>query len=465
MAKSLSHGTTSSVKEVALNDALSRLSIFSSSGSIQKIISALGAKANLHLVGGTVRDFLLGFDACDLDLATILKPEDVISGLTAQGIRVIETGIIHGTVTALVDEQSIEITTFRKPSAREKSQYSQTIQEDLEGRDFTINALAFDVTGLKLIDPFGGLEDLKNNILRAVANPPDRIAEDPLRIMRMFRFGQAAGRVVDDDTLAAASELAHMLEKVSVERIRVELEKILVSEFPANAIRSMAEEGVLSYVLPELLPSIGFEQNDFHTEDVFEHTLTVVENAPPELRLRLAALFHDIGKPESFSVDEEGRRHFYSHEEIGYRITKTVMKRLRFSNDDIDAVGVLVRLHMRPMDCGPAGVRRLIRDLGPLFDDWKKLKTADAPPIMDRQDFDERFTRFEEMVSSEKVRLEKIGKKLINVTGEDLKAIGVQPGPGMGKILKALENLVLDNPDLNTRECLLENASRLKQTL
>jgi tRNA nucleotidyltransferase (CCA-adding enzyme) len=463
MAKSRSLGITSYHKEVVLDKALEHLTNISLSKVIQKIDSSLNPDSKLHIVGGTVRDSLLNIDNCDFDLATVLPPQEVIRRLESHKIRVIETGITHGTVTALVDDIPLEITTFRKPGKREKSEFSASIETDLSGRDFTINAIAFDVKDKKIIDPFNGVSDLQNNLIKCVGDPNMRFTEDPLRVMRLMRLGPAQGREIDKETQNAALAISKSITKVSIERVRSELELILISEYPANTLRLMAQFGILELIIPELMPSIGFEQNDFHTQDVFEHILTVVQNSPSELRLRLAALFHDIGKPESLSVDENGRRHFYLHEEIGFHKTKTIMKRLKFSNDEIHAVSELVRLHMRPMDCGPAGVRRLLRDLGDYFEDWKKLKTADAPPVMSEQEYNERFGKFESMVASEKERLSKIGKKLLTISGEDLIAIGVKPGPGMGKILKTLENMVLDNPDINNKEKLLEIASSLKE--
>jgi len=461
MAKSRSLGTTSSLSGAALDDAKKSLVSISNSKTISTINKALGSSADLHLVGGTVRDVLLGAKQCDLDVATILKAEEVIEKLKGSDVKVIATGVTHGTVTAVVDTVPVEITTFRKPSAREESLFSKTIQEDLHGRDFTINAIAFSIAKSEIIDPLGGLADLQNAILKSVGKAEDRFSEDPLRILRMIRFGQAAGRKVDSNMLLAVKSSKVLLKRISIERIRSEFEKILMSSRVKDGLRALAQLELLEFILPELIESIGFEQNRFHTQDVFEHTLTVVENSPLDLKLRLAAVFHDIGKPQSLSVDEKGDRHFYLHEEIGCKIAKSAMKRLRFSNEYIDDVSQLVKLHMRPMDCGPSGVRRLIRDLGPLFDDWKKLKGADAPPVMGREEYEERLANFESLVSSETERLAKIGRRLLTVTGEDLIALGIPAGPGLGKIIKELENMVLENPDLNTKEILLENAKRL----
>lgn len=434
---------------------------YATSRIVAPIAQALGGSSKLALVGGTVRDLLLGLEPRDLDLATVLKPEEVASRLSAIGIRVIPTGIEHGTVTALSEGAPVEITTFRMPGPRSGARYSDSIEQDLAGRDFTINSIAFSIAEGVLVDPYGGVDDLSQRLVRAVGDPRERFEEDPLRVLRMVRFGPAHGWRVEPLTHGAGADRATLLSTVSVERIKSELEQILMSSDPSSGIAAIKELGALAIVLPEALSSIGFEQNEFHTEDVFEHTLSVLRRAAPDRLVRLAALFHDLGKPASLSIGEQGRRHFYQHEMISERLCEQAMTRLRFSHDDIAAVRLLVRLHMRPLDCGPAGIRRLIRDLGEQMDRWRCLKYADAPPKMAAAEFEQQMAAFDTMVRTELAKAVGSPFKSLALNGDDLKGMGVAPGPGLGEILRELHELVIETPELNTKERLRAEALRI----
>lgn len=460
MGEFRSPGTTSS--SVDRERGLAILRARAETPALKKILSLLGSDADLHIVGGVVRESLAGDLQTDLDLATKLPPDEVRARLAKGGVRVIETGIAHGTVTALLDDETIEITTFRVAGARSGSAFAKTIETDLRGRDFTINAVAFSLQTAELVDPLGGLADLIANLLRAVGDAASRFAEDPLRILRMVRFGPAAGRLLDPATRVAAQQAAASLSSVSRERIRVELEKILLGSHVGDGLRALRDLGLLQYTVPELVEGVGLEQNEFHVEDVFSHTVTVVENAPAKLRLRLAALFHDIGKPRTLSTDVSGNRHFYNHEKVGYEICKERMEHLRFSHDETQAVSELVRLHMRPLDCGPAGVRRLMRDLGDLLEDWKDLKRADSPPVLERDAFEERLRAFETLLQSERDRLQRKNFRILAINGDDLIAAGFQPGRELGAVLKALDELVIEDPDLNERAVLLARAAAMR---
>ncbi|MCB0333703.1 MAG: CCA tRNA nucleotidyltransferase [Bdellovibrionales bacterium] len=436
------------------------LSSVVSSKAISEICEALGDDAQLHLVGGVVRDALCGISQCDIDLATVLRPGEVSQGAVDSGLRVIETGISHGTVTILVDNTSVELTTFRVPGPREGGAFSETILEDLSGRDFTINAIAFSVDHQEFIDPFGGIQDLKDGLLRAVGNPEERFLEDPLRILRMIRFGAAAGRKTEPSTFQAGKKLVGEIASVSPERIREELVSILLRDHVRVAFEQMHEIGLLSCILPELEACVGFDQNEYHSEDVFHHTLTVVERAPREKLLRLAALFHDIGKPDSLTIGEDGRRHFFKHEIYGEEIAKRSLLRLHFSKREVKEVCLLVRQHMRPLDCGPSGLRRIMRDLGEFFDEWLKLKRADKSPAFTEEEFQAQFNAFLAMLQAERARTSEPEYGKLAVNGCDLQQIGVPPGPQLGEVLRVLEEEVIENPSSNTQETLLEIARR-----
>ena len=458
MATSRNPGKPSSPCVIDRTSALNALKKISSAAPIREIQRALGSQAGLHLVGGTVRDALIGTTSQDIDLAAALSAPEIAERLTAARIRVVETGLKHGTVMAVFPEYNAEVTTFR---AGRGGKPQLTIEDDLAGRDFTINALAYDLAQGKLIDPWQGAADLEQNYLRAVGRAADRLNEDPLRLMRIFRFGPAWGRTIDPELMQAAKELAPRIQEISPERVRVELEKILVSARPAETLRLMLQAGILQHILPELMPGVGFEQNEFHIHDVFEHILWVLERCRPDLTLRLTALFHDAGKPASFSVGDDGRRHFFKHELISAEMSQTRMEALKFSNDQVRDVATLVRYHMRPVSCGPAGARRLIRDLGPLFGLWREFKYADAPPVIDDAAVHAELAKFDAMIAEEQARLAKTGGFKLAINGDDLIALGVQPGVFLGSVLKSLEELVMDDPAKNTREDLLRAAGAL----
>lgn len=278
---------------------------------IRSLLGALGEDAALHLVGGALRDLYLGNKPKDLDFATRFRPEEVITRLEASGIKWVQIGIRRGTVAAVIDGESYEITTFRNPL--KETEYTDNITDDLPARDFTINAIALCLSSGQIIDPFDGIVDLKLSRLKAVGDPTRRFTEDPHRILRMVRFGICQGRSIDAETELAAQALVKELRGISLERVREELVKILISHHAGNALRYMLNLGILEQVLPELLPTVGLSQNKWHVYDVFTHITTVIDHCPQDKIIRLAALLHDIGKPRCVSDDESGR-HFYQHE-------------------------------------------------------------------------------------------------------------------------------------------------------
>lgn len=452
-------GSTSSNRLLSRATVEEQLRALASREPLRTLIIAL-SPAQLYLVGGTVRDAFIDRHDTDLDVATDLDAETIQQRCVARGIRTIDTGIQHGTVLAVVHDQHIEITTFRHPSTRDQQHTAHDIHTDLSGRDFTINAIAFDLATGTSIDPFDGIGDISRGVVRAVGDPAARLSEDPLRILRMVRFGAAQGRQVDPTTFAAGQGLVERLKAVSVERIKSELDEILMSPAPHLGVRMLLDLGALPYTIPELLPAVGFEQNRFHIHDVFEHTLWVLERTPPDRILRWAAVFHDIGKPHTLSVDSAGNRHFYQHEVVSEKQSRARMHALRFSRDDTDRISSIVRHHMRPLDCGAAGVRRLIRDLGDELPRWRAFKVADSPPTMPDQEFKEIAEGFDILLGIENARrvLPSYGK--LAVSGADIIALGVSPGPAIGRILKELEELVIEDPSRNEREILLEEAKR-----
>ncbi|RMD86101.1 MAG: HD domain-containing protein [Candidatus Dadabacteria bacterium] len=446
---------------LTLSEASEKLCLLAKSSPVQRIADALGDKSRLHIVGGSVRETLLGKTHGDLDLACRVKPDQVLDRLNKAGIHCVPTGIEHGTVIAVIDGTNVEITTFRAPGSRYvgKQRYSNDILTDLQGRDFTINAIAYSIADNKIIDPLSGYDDLTKGVVKAVMSPRERFHEDPLRMMRMVRFGPVENRKIDDATYDTAKAYYNLIEKVSWERIRDEFIKIILSDYPAEGLEALKDLKILNIILPEIVPSYGFEQNEYHLYDVFEHTLKVIENTPQNLTQRITALFHDIGKPYTLSVGEDGRRHFYKHEIVGTDLAKKAMKRLKFPNKQIKDVTTLVRHHMRPIECGPAGLRRLYRDLGELFDTWLEFKRADALGAkMDEEEFNKRLRTFYELIDEEERRRQEENYLKLAVNGHDLIELGYKEGKKLGKALKKLEEAVLDDPSLNERETLLSLA-------
>lgn len=465
MVKSRTHGEPSLRRSLlAVEDSTRLLSAIAHSKTITPVKKALGSETPLFLVGGLVRDAMFGDEPLDIDATTPLPVEEALLRCRSAGLRTVETGVRHGTILVVVDDVHVEITSFRKPSDRNNHILAGSIEEDLSGRDFTINAIAFDITTGRLVDPFSGIDDLRNGQLRAVGNPEHRFREDPLRLLRMVRFGAASSRSVDPATYSAAARLAPLLATVSPERIKSELDKVLMLDGPSG-FRQMLDLGLLPYTVPELLPAVGFQQNEFHIHDVFEHTLWVLERCPPDLTLRWSAVFHDVGKPHTLSTDEAGRRHFYKHENVSEVQSLERMDALRFSNDDRKSISTIVRHHMRPVDCGPSGVRRILRDLGEDFERWYLFKFADATPILPQEQVDEAMRRFRILVDEEIERKRRSNEDRLVIDGHDIMALGIPAGPRLGRILAGLQELVIENPQNNTRENLLRKAAEINATL
>jgi tRNA nucleotidyltransferase (CCA-adding enzyme) len=442
------------------HEAEAALCKIAASSSLHTLFDTL-KPAQLFLVGGSVRNAFFDDSLTDLDLATDLTPQLIRERCVARGLRVIETGIEHGTVLVVLNETHIELTTFRVPADRTTQINAHDITTDLSGRDFTINAIAFCLSTKTLIDPFNGIKDLESLELRAVGDPQTRFNEDPLRILRMIRFGPAQGRSVDRNTLEAATATAPRLEAVSVERIKQELEKILMSPCPAAGVIALRDIEALVWTIPELQPAVGFEQNRYHIHDVFDHTMAVLDRAPHNPILRWAALFHDIGKPYTLSVDDSGERHFYLHELSSTELSWKRMEHLKFSHEEMKRISAIVRHHMRPLNCGPAGVRRLIRDLGDDLELWRTFKDADSSPTVALDETTKTAQAFDALLEAERRKMATPSYGKLAVNGDDLKALGVAPGPLMGRILKQLEEVIIDDPQKNSREALFKLAKKL----
>jgi len=324
---------------------------------------------NVYLVGGAVRDLLLGLKPKDYDFTTPIHPNDVCEKLKKYGYKIIPTGIKYGTITVIIDGMSIEITTFRKDlkyidgRRPEIISFSKTLKEDLERRDFTINAMAIDNQG-KIIDYFNGINDLNNKFIQCVGETKVRIQEDKLRILRAIRFASRYGFILSQNIIQELEFTS--IESLSNERIRMELNKILTSPNPSNWIEIMDNCGLLEQILPELSLCRDFKQNNpHHDKDIFEHTMSVLDNVHPKLELRLAALFHDIGKINTYTEDENNIGHFYQHHKESSNICKNIMSRLKYSNKEIEYVSELVYWHMTKLEnINQKSMKRFINKIG-----------------------------------------------------------------------------------------------------
>jgi tRNA nucleotidyltransferase (CCA-adding enzyme) len=416
------------------------------------------AGADLWLVGGCLRDLSLNREPLDWDFATNLTPENTAGLCRSLGCQVYMTGLRHGTVTAVYQNEAFEITTFREDGPYgdhrhpDYVRFSENITDDLGRRDFTVNAMAYSPSR-GWLDPFGGLNDLNDRVIRTVGNPLGRFGEDALRILRGIRFSSQFGFRVDPETMAAMCRLGPDLERISKERIQYELNRILLSERLGSGFRLLASLDLLQWIVPEFVPCVGFDQSSRHHHlDVFEHSLSVAERCPADLITRLAALFHDIGKPACFTRDGEGKGHFYGHERLGANMAEQIMRRLKYDRTSIRAVRSLILHHMAHLSApGEAYVKKLLVLLGEdgmerLFEMQKADLLASRPP----HDFSS-IERLKARISRIAADGDPLTLKDLAVNGHDLVEWNVAPRERSG-ILRRLLEFVYENPDLNSRE-------------
>lgn len=427
---------------------------------IIKTLQEAGFEA--YAVGGCVRDSLLGRVPDDWDITTSAKPQQV----KALFSRTVDTGIAHGTVTVLQGRSGYEVTTYRIDGAYEDGRhprdvtFTASLAEDLKRRDFTVNAMAYNEEE-GLVDLFGGRADMERRALRCVGNPRERFGEDALRMMRAVRFSAQLDYAIEEDTMEAIRALSGTLSKISAERIRTELVKLLLSGHPER-FRTCYETGMTAVFLPEFDRMMETGQNNpHHCYSVGEHALCALRRIRPDQALRLAALLHDVGKPETESMDESGVNHFYGHAAKGAELTRKIMRRLKFDNDTADRVVRLVREHDRKIGLSPAQMRRTVNCVGEdLFPDLFDLKEADLLAQSDylRGEKQEELMRLRALYEKVKEEGDCLSLKGLAVTGRDLIGIGATPGPGLGALLQDLLGIVLENPSCNNRETLLEYA-------
>jgi len=426
-------------------------------------LNACGFEA--YAVGGCVRDSILGRVPDDWDITTSAKPEEVkrLFG------RTVDTGLVHGTVTVLVGETGYEVTTYRIDGEYEDARHPSSVkftgslEEDLKRRDFTINAMAYSAQD-GLIDLFGGMEDLQKHVIRCVGDPRLRFEEDALRVLRAVRFAAQLGFVVEEETKGAIRELAGTLKVISAERIQVEIVKMLVSQRP-QMWEMVWEMGITKAIMPEFDLMMETEQNTpHHMYNVGVHTLQVMEHVRGDKVLRLAALLHDVGKPKMRTTDENGRDHFKRHAKAGKEIAGVIMKRLKFDNDTTNKVLKLIYWHDLRPKAEAAAIRRAMYHVGvDLFPLLLELQNADTmgKSMYRRQEklqlIDYMKQMYEEIMAKEQC----VSLKDLTLTGSDLLDMGMKPGPRIGEVLHTALYEVLEHPEHNNKEYLIQFAKSL----
>ena len=427
-----------------------------------------------YLVGGCVRDLLIGKAPKDWDVTTNAKPE-AIAGLFEETFQNNDFGTV-GVVNETEDPRLkvVEVTPYRTESAYsdarrpDKVTFSDSLEDDLQRRDFTINAIAYRVSRETIVDRFDGIADIGKKCIRAVGAPTERFAEDALRMMRAVRLAVELNFVIDADTMSAIVENADNLSRISKERIRDELIRILESDNPMQGIILCEKLGLLKHIAPDLLRGIGVEQNQAHAYHVYEHLLRTLQHAADKkwpFHVRIAALFHDVAKPETRRWSEEKKNWtFYGHEVVGARVTRKTLTVLKFPRETVELVSNLVRWHMffsDPDTVTLSAVRRTIQNIGKEhIEELLNLRVCDRIGTGRPKEQPFRFRKYKAMV--EQALRDPISVKMLKINGERIMEVAREtPGPKLGYTLHALLEEVLDDPGKNTPEYLEARASAL----
>lgn len=439
--------------------------------SIMRLLENSGY--NAYVVGGSVRDIVLGMTPHDYDVATSARPEETIKVFEGAGMDFFDNGAKHGTVTAVTPEGNVEVTTFREDGSYsdlrrpDEVVFKTTIEDDVKRRDFTINAMYLDSYG-EIRDPEGGREDCNKHLIRAVGNPKERFEEDALRILRGLRFSSKLGFDIESETLRAMEECADELNDISGERIAVELTGIVIGKYASQAVRTGWK--ILSVIIPEIAICHGFDQkSEYHDRDVLEHTLCVLDNIPyientgrdPELAV--AALFHDLGKPECFIIDKNGVGHMKGHPRVSCKIAERVLTGLRFPKQFIQDVYLLVKLHDTYVETDRIAVHKFMSDYPlEIINKLQVLQRADilahAPLGLKRMDHLNAIIKIsDELKSSGAV----FAIRDLDIDGNDIISLGVEKGPRIGEILSEVFDSYLAGKCPNSKASLIKEAQKI----
>jgi tRNA nucleotidyltransferase (CCA-adding enzyme) len=409
------------------------------------------------VVGGAIRDSLLSFQVRDWDVATDATPDtihDLFSEMTRFDLK-------HGTVTLVSKGRHFEVTTFRGAG-----RFSLHIEEDLAHRDLTFNAMAYDISNKRIIDPFEGQRDLERKVVRAVLNPSERFHEDPLRMMRVIRFSLELGYAIEPETLMAIKPMAEAIDIIAKERVRDELLKILLARRPSAGFHLMRKSGLLKRILPELVEGYRKQQNNYHKYTIYRHTMETVDSIKSDPFLRLSALFHDIAKPQ-VRKKVNGRWRFFDHAPASAELTKEIMIRLKFSNERITRVTHLIAHHMfdYKQAVSDKAVRRFIKRIGAdNVDDLIALRKADDLAHGWGRDFEKDIEKFKNRIDSQIKKSYPFTISDVAVNGHDvMNILGLQPGQKVGQILNQLLEMVIERPDYNQKHKLIKILQDMKE--
>lgn len=456
--------------------AIENLRLLSSREPISTLARVFSeAGHSFALVGGPVRDAFLGRPVNDLDFTTSARPEEIEKLVAPVSDAVWDVGRAFGTIAARMGEMTVEITTFRSDtydgaSRKPDVSFGDNLEGDLFRRDFTMNAMALSLPDLVLVDPCRGLDDLLAGVLKTPIDPAESFGDDPLRMMRAVRFASQLGVDVHADTVHAMTAMAGRLADISAERIREELSRLLATPAPRRGLELMVETGLAEYVVPEL-PALKLESDEHaHHKDVYQHTLTVLDQAieeearrhpgaEPDLVLRVAALLHDIGKPATRKFEAGGVVTFYHHDVVGAKLAKKRLQALRFDNDTIASVSRLIELHLRffgyaDQAWSDSAVRRYVRDAGEELERLHMLVRADVTTRNKRKadrlsfaydDLEQRIAVLAEQEQLQSLRPELNGEEIMSI-------LGIPAGRGVGKAYEFLMELRLDEGEIGKEE-------------
>ncbi|MCQ2911450.1 MAG: CCA tRNA nucleotidyltransferase [Clostridia bacterium] len=437
---------------------------------VQSIIDTLVENGyEAYAVGGCVRDSLIGRTPNDWDITTSAKPFEVKSLFK----KTIDVGIEHGTVTVMLDNVGYEVTTYRIDGDYidnrhpEEVQFTKDINEDLARRDFTINAMAYNETN-GLIDPYDGAKDLDKKLIRCVGNPSERYNEDALRMLRAIRFSAQLGFDIEKETYNAIKNNSHLIKNISVERIRDEITKIIMSDNPEKFL-VLYDTGLLELIMPEFIPNINCPQNSpWHKYTVDEHILRALMNIENRFDLRWTMLLHDIGKAKCRYRDEKGIDHFWHHPEEGAILAEDILRRFNFDSFNLNKIVRLIRYHDIDMAVDGPKLRKTINIVGiDIFEDLITVMNADDSAkaevvwIENREKYDAIKQSFEMFIENKYC----LRKKDLAINGDDLIDLGYEQNSSLGKAINYLFDKVLETPSLNTSDSLKELASQYLKTI